>query len=275
MPDLHSLPALVLVGTLLMLAQMAVLWKLHLSGPRRILPNAAWVDVGWAAGLGLLAGLYAAFGPAPAPRRLLIAALAGVWSFRLAAHLYRDRVAGGREEDKRYGGLRADWGLKAPFYFLFVFLGQGLLDVVLGLPFLLIAFNPDPVLMPGEYAGAALWLLAVSGESLADRQLTAFKSDPDNRGRVCKAGLWRYSRHPNYFFEWLIWVAYALIAMAAPYGWFAWISPAIILFLLTRVSGIPLTEKYSLQSRGDAYRQYQRETSAFIPWFPRNTKAAP
>ena len=264
-----SLPTLVILGTLIMLVQMAVLWRAHLVRPRRALPNAAWVDVGWAAGLGILALVYAALGPAPWPRRLLLALLAGIWSYRLASHLYRDRVAGGREEDKRYGGLRADWGEKAPLYFLFMFLGQGLLDVVLALPFLLIAFNPKPFPQIGEWLGAALWVVAILGESLADRQLTAFKADPANHGRVCKAGLWRYSRHPNYFFEWLIWVSYALIALAAPWGWFAWISPAIILFLLTRVSGIPLTERYSLESRGEAYRQYQRETSAFIPWFPK------
>ncbi|MCD6024736.1 MAG: putative rane protein [Fibrobacteria bacterium] len=264
-----SMPWLVGLGIAIVLIQMAVLWRLHLPGRRRALPNAAWVDVGWAAGLGVLALLYAAFGPAPGPRRLLLAVLAGAWSFRLAAHLYRDRVAGGREEDKRYGGMRADWREKAPLYFLFVFLGQGVLDVVLALPFLLIAFNTDPVLRAWEWAGAALWLLALLGESLADRQLTAFKSDPSNRARVCKAGLWRYSRHPNYFFEWLIWVSYALIALAAPWGLWAWLSPAILLFLLTRVSGIPLTERYSLESRGEAYRRYQRETSAFIPWWPK------
>jgi steroid 5-alpha reductase family enzyme len=264
-----SMPVLIALGIFLMSAQMTALWRVHLEGPRRALPNAAWVDVGWAGGLGVLALVYAVFGPAPGSRRLLLAVLAGAWSFRLAAHLYRDRVAGGREEDKRYGGMRADWREKAPLYFLFVFLGQGLLDVLLSIPFLLIAFNPDPVLQTVEWAGAALWLLALAGESLADRQLTAFKSDPANRGRVCKRGLWRYSRHPNYFFEWLVWVSYAMIALAAPSGWLAWISPAIILFLLTRVSGIPLTERYSLESRGEAYRQYQRETSAFVPWWPK------
>jgi len=264
-----SATPLILLGTVLMVAQMTVLWRLHLAGPRRPLPNAAWVDVGWAAGLGLLALLYAGLGSAPWPRRLLLAVLVGFWSFRLASHLYRDRVAGGREEDKRYGGLRIDWGEKASPYFLLMFLGQGLLDVLLSIPFLLVALNPRPQLTVWEGAGAALWLLALTGESLADRQLLAFKSRPGNRGRVCKAGLWRYSRHPNYFFEWLIWVSFGLLTVSAPHGAFGWISPAIILFLLTRVSGIPLTERYSLESRGEAYRQYQRETSAFIPWFPK------
>jgi steroid 5-alpha reductase family enzyme len=263
-----SLPALLGIGTALMLAQMTALWKLHLPRARRPLANAAWVDVGWAGGFGVLAVLYALFGAAPGWRRALLAALVCAWSFRLAVHLYRDRVAGGREEDKRYGGLRPGWGARAPFYFLLVFLGQGLLDVALSIPFLLIARNPGPFSM-WEGAGFALWVLGLAGESLADAQLKAFKANPANRGKACDAGLWRYSRHPNYFFEWTIWVAYAVMAVSAPWGWLAWTAPAVILFLLLKVSGIPLTERYSLASRGKAYEAYQQRTSAFIPWPPK------
>jgi steroid 5-alpha reductase family enzyme len=115
-----------------------------------------------------------------------------------------------------------------------------------------------------------LWALAVAGESLADAQLRAFKSDPAHKGQVCRAGLWAYSRHPNYFCEWLIWCAYALLAISAPYGWLGLLSPAIILFLLVKVTGIPPTEKQSLRSRGPAYARYQNEVSAFFPWFPRS-----
>jgi steroid 5-alpha reductase family enzyme len=269
MNSLSTSPWFMLVGgALLTLAVMGFLWHRHL-GRKGAPPNAAWVDVGWAGTLGMLAALYAALGSAPVPRRLLLAGLAGIWSFRLTRHLYRDRVAGGREEDRRYEGLRADWGERAPLYFLFFFLGQGLLNVLLSLPFLLAANNLRPALSAWEAAAAALWLLAVSGESLADRQLTAFKADPANHGLVCKAGMWRFSRHPNYFFEWLTWCAFALLSLAAPWGWIGLISPAIILFLLLKVSGIPPAERQSLKSRGEAYRQYQRETSAFIPWFPK------
>ena len=117
--------------------------------------------------------------------------------------------------------------------------------------------------------GAVLWLLAVSGEALADAQLAAFQRDPANRGQVCDTGLWRTSRHPNYFFEWLTWVAYALFALASPWGWLGLIGPACILWLLLRVTGLPTTEAQSLRSRGDAYRRYQARTSAFVPWFPK------
>jgi steroid 5-alpha reductase family enzyme len=113
-------------------------------------------------------------------------------------------------------------------------------------------------------------LVAIAGESLADAQLAAFKRRAA-KGQVCDAGLWRYSRHPNYFFEWLVWVAYFLFALGSPHGWLAFVGPASILFLLLRVTGIPLTEEQSLRSKGDAYRRYQRTTSAFVPWFPKKS----
>jgi steroid 5-alpha reductase family enzyme len=126
---------------------------------------------------------------------------------------------------------------------------------------------------PLEWAGAALWLIAISGEALSDAQLSWFKRSPANRGQVCDAGLWRYSRHPNYFFEWLIWVSYFLFASAAPWGWVSILSPACILFLLLRVTGIPATEEQSVRSKGDLYRRYQERTSAFVPLPPKKSRA--
>jgi steroid 5-alpha reductase family enzyme len=178
-------------------------------------------------------------------------------------------VAGGQPEEGRYISLRASWGDRAPLYFLFFFEAQGILNVVLSLPFLLIALNSKSTLSPLEFAGAGLWLFAVNGEALADRQLKAFKADRLRKERVCRRGLWKYSRHPNYFFEWLIWCAYALMALSAPWGWLGCLSPLIILFLLLKVSGIPPTEKQALKSRGEEYRRYQATTSAFVPWFPK------
>jgi steroid 5-alpha reductase family enzyme len=105
---------------------------------------------------------------------------------------------------------------------------------------------------------------------VADSQLQSFKSNPANRSATCRVGLWRYSRHPNYFFEWLIWVAFAVFAMGSPYGYVAAFAPLLMLFFLFRVTGIPATEAQALRSKGDDYRQYQRTTSAFVPWFPRS-----
>jgi len=141
--------------------------------------------------------------------------------------------------------------------------------VVLAAAFALACLNPAPALQPLEIAGAILWLVAFGGEALADAQLAAFKRDPANQGAVCSRGLWHYSRHPNYFFEWLIWVAYFVFALASPLGWIAAIGPLSILFLLLRVTGIPLTEEQAIRSKGAAYRRYQATTSAFIPWFPK------
>jgi steroid 5-alpha reductase family enzyme len=120
-----------------------------------------------------------------------------------------------------------------------------------------------------DIAGLILWLIGLTTEAIADAQLRRFKSQPTNRGQVCDRGLWRYSRHPNFFGEWLMWCAYALIASSAPDGYWAWFAPALMLLLITRVSGIPPTEAQSLRSRGDAYRAYQRRTSAFVPLPPR------
>jgi steroid 5-alpha reductase family enzyme len=121
-----------------------------------------------------------------------------------------------------------------------------------------------------EWAGAALWLFALLGESAADLQLARFKADPSTRGRVCDVGLWRLSRHPNYFFEWLVWCAYFLFALPSPWGWTTVSCPLLMLYFLFRVTGIPATEEQALRSRGEAYRRYQRTTSAFVPWVRRS-----
>lgn len=251
---------LVLVGLASMVMLMAVLWGIHL-----IIRNAAIVDVGWAAGLGMLGILYAWLGEGDPSRRLLVAVMAGLWGGRLALHLLRDRVIG-QPEEGRYQALRAEWKNRLPLKFFFFFQFQALLDVVLSLPLLLMAVNPRPGLSLVEWAGFALWSVAWMGEAAADRQLKAFKSDPANKGKVCRQGFWGYSRHPNYFFEWLIWMGFFVSALGSPWGWTAIVSPALILFFLLRVTGIPATEAQALRSRGDAYREYQRTTSMFIPW---------
>jgi steroid 5-alpha reductase family enzyme len=138
-------------------------------------------------------------------------------------------------------------------------------------PALLASFNTAGSLAAIQWAGLALWVVAASLEAVADRQLAAFRRDPRNRGAVMDRGLWRFSRHPNYFFQTLTWVAYALIAVAAPYGWLAFLAPAIILYLVLFVTGVPPAEESSLRSRGDAYRRYQARTSAFVPWPPKRS----
>ena len=235
----------------------------------RRLDNYGFVDVAWSYAFLLLAGFYAAAGAGWSGRRAAVAMMAGFWSARLGTHLLR-RVAGHHPvEDGRYVQLRRDWaGSFGPKMFGFFQL-QAASVVLLGVPFLLAVLNPAPQWSGFEIAGATLWLLALAGEALADAQLAAFKRDPANKGGVCAVGLWRYSRHPNYFFEWLVWVAYAMFALASPWGALALVCPAIMLYLLFRVTGIPATEAQALRSRGDDYRRYQQTTSAFVPWPPR------
>ncbi len=199
----HTL-MLVIIGAASVAGLMLVLWLIHLRTG-----NAAIVDAGWAGGLAILGVLYAALGGGYWLRSTLIAAMAGIWGFRLAIYLLVTRIIGHPEEG-RYQELRRQWKTNIPFKFLLFFEFQAVLCVVLAMPFLAAARNPDPTISPLEWAAVALWILAMAGEAAADAQLSRFKSNPSKKGRTCQAGLWRYSRHPNYFFEWLIWVSFAL-----------------------------------------------------------------
>ena len=258
---------LAMTGTAIVGGMMLVLWVIHL-----LIRNAAIVDVGWALGLGLLGIYYAVAGPGYHARKWAMATMAGFWGLRLASYLLLTRVIGHPEEG-RYVQLRKDWKTNLPLRFLFFFEFQALLDVVLSLPFLLACLDMRAPLGILEKIGAGVWLIGIVGEALADQQLNAFKKDPKNKGKSCRAGLWNYSRHPNYFFEWTIWVGYATFAIGSPWGWLGLISPALILYFLLGVTGIPATEAQSLRSRGEEYRAYQRTTSAFVPWFPKKEKA--
>jgi steroid 5-alpha reductase family enzyme len=234
----------------------------------RRLDNYGIVDVAWSYAFAALVIFYALAGAGWSPRRALLATMVSLWSLRLGTHLAIRVARHHPEEDTRYVQLRQDWAANFhPTMFGFFQL-QAVSVVILGVAFLFPAQNATAAFHPLEIAGALLWLLAIAGEGIADAQLARFRRDPAHRGQVCNVGLWRYSRHPNYFFEWLIWVAYFLFALPSPLGWIAIIGPAGILYLLLRVTGIPLAEAQSLRSKGDAYRRYQAVTSPFIPWPP-------
>jgi steroid 5-alpha reductase family enzyme len=268
--DVATLLALLGTGLAVVSAIMVGLWLLGLR-----YRNFSYVDIGWSANFTVLAVLYASLTEGWAVRRWLIAAMVAFWSVRLAAHL-ATRILGEPEEG-RYVQLRSEWGatgnLNAKFLAFFLF--QGLLNVFLILPLLLACLDPTPGLRPLEWAGIAVWAIGLLGESLADRQLAAFKRDPGNRGKVCAVGLWRYSRHPNYFFEWTIWIGYALFALASPFGWIGLGAPLLMLHFLVNVTGVKATEEQALRSRGDAYRDYQATTSAFVPLPPKKRQPGP
>jgi steroid 5-alpha reductase family enzyme len=216
----------------------------------------------------MMAILLAAGVDGSAGRRLLVAGLAVAWAGRLCAYLLADRIVG-RPEDARYRKLREHWGARAERNFLITFLAQAVLIVLFALPLWVVMKHPASFPAGWDIAGAALWLIAVAGEIAADRQLAAFRARTEHRGRTCRQGLWRYSRHPNYFFEWLHWWAYVVMAIGAPRAGLTLLGPALMAIFLFKVTGIPYTEKQALASRGEDYREYQRTTSMFIPWIPR------
>jgi len=253
--------ALIAAAVAVALALQLSLWAVQLRTR-----DASSVDLGWSL---LVAGgaVAAAVASGGDPwRRALVGGIAAVWALRLAFYLLTDRVLAGHGEDGRYRALREKWAGAAPRNFLFLYLGQVPVAALFVAP-IAAAMRGGP--LDGWAAvGALVWAAAVLGETAADRQLARFRADPANRGAVCRAGLWRLSRHPNYFFEWLQWWAYVLIGRAAT---LTLIGPAAMFLFLFRVTGIPYTERQALRSRGEAYRAYQRTTSAFLPWPPRRS----
>ncbi|MEP6811612.1 MAG: DUF1295 domain-containing protein [Actinomycetota bacterium] len=248
----------------------AVLLLLALYLRQRRTRNATAVDVGWAGSLVVIAVLCAVLGPGDVSHRTLIGVLAGLENLRIAVVVVR---RAGHDEDARYAELRRRWrerGREQRTFAIF-YQAQALVAAVLAVPFVLAVFNRHSGLEPVEWAGAGLWLVAASLELVADDQLRRFKADPTNRDKTMRSGLWRVSRHPNYFFQTLTWLAYGLIAVAAPWGAIGFLSYLFILYLVLVITGVKPAEEQALRSRGDDYRLYQHETSAFVPWFPRSS----
>lgn len=247
------------IGLLIVMAWMFVFWIIQLFSR-----NAGVIDIGWALGLVILTQIYSIQAPGYMVRKLLILSMVVLWGIRLSALLI-SRILKDKKEDSRYQRLREDWKrlIQVKFFFLFQF--QALLAAILSMPFLIICSNAKMEISLIERMGVLVWIMGFIGESLADEQLRRFKSDPQNKGKICQLGLWNYSRHPNYFFEWLMWVGYFVFALGSPYGCLGIISPIIMLHFLINVTGIPFAEAQSLRTRGEEYRQYQRTTSFFVP----------
>ncbi|HEV2696067.1 MAG TPA: DUF1295 domain-containing protein [Verrucomicrobiae bacterium] len=240
---------------------MAVVWFISYR-----IKNAGIIDIAWSLLFALIALSYAVCAPGWETRRWLFGAMAAIWSLRLGLHVAVRVTKLHPHEDPRYLEFREKWKKNLQLKLFVFFQVQALSVVALSAPFLIAAFNGQAGLSPWEWAGAGLWLIAVCGESLADHQLKVFKANPKNRGEVCQDGLWHYSRHPNYFFEWLAWIAYWIFALGSPLGCVTIYCPALMLYFLLRVTGIPLTERQSLKSKGEKFRSYQKTTSMFVPW---------
>ncbi len=236
------------------------LWALKIK-------NNGIVDIFWAFNFTVIAAIiwYLADGD---PQRVnLVCGLAGLWSLRLGIYLLIRVGSHLKEEEGRYKQLRTEWN-DTKFFFFFQM--QAFSNVMLAIPFFIIALNKNTEISIIEYIGAGLWLLCIIGEGVSDWQLAYFKKQPENKGKVCQYGLWNYSRHPNYFFQFSIWVSVLIFALPSPYGWLAAICPLSIGYLIFKVTGIPMTEEQAVRSKGEAYKEYQRTTSAFVPWFKKH-----
>lgn len=256
-------------GMVILAMVMAAAWLVQ-----RRTRQGAWVDTLWSAGLAA-AGCWGALVPAdgslaPSARQLLVAALVTAWGLRLSSHLAIRAATG--PKDARYAQLEADWGKAAAARMFGFLMLQAAAGGVLLVCLVAAARKPAPGLSLQDMAGAALLLLAVAGEGLADRQLRAFKQDPANAHGVCDRGLWGWSRHPNYVCEWLGWCAWPVIAVDLgggwPWGWLALAGPAYMYWLLTRVSGVPLVEAHMRRTRPAAFEAYARRVPVFLPVGP-------
>lgn len=249
-----------------MILVMAGVWWLQSR-----LGDAGIVDVVWTYSVGMLSIVYGMLASeGDVSRRALVGVLAGIWSLRLGTHILIRVMR--MPEDGRYIALKEEAGDQAQRKLFVFYQYQAFGAVLFSVPMLIAAVNPAP-LGVWDFVGLVVFGLAWGGEALADQQLSAWRGDAANRGRVCRRGLWRYSRHPNYFFEWMHWWAYAALAATAPWGWVALIGPLAMYYFINHVTGIPPTEKQAIKSRGEAYREYQRTTSPFFPWPPQKASS--
>ncbi len=256
-----SIGAMILSGLLLVVAWMAVAFIVQ-----RARNDAGIVDVARTVAIGLLALLYGSSGDGYSARRFVLIFLVCLWAGRLAGHLVATRMLGGQVEDGRYRRWRKKWGADADRNFFLWFQLQGAIAFGLSLPLLVVALCPAMGFRGWDLAGGLVWLVAILGESAADAQLAAWRKDPGNAGKACRTGLWRFSRHPNYFFECLHWCAYILLGFGFAEWPITFLGPGIALWTL--LQALPRTEEQALVSRPIDYRDYQWHTGRLVPGLP-------
>ena len=255
-----SVAAAYLLAEVILAAIMSAAWAVQ-----RTTGETGWIDAVWTFGVGATGALLALLplGGASGWRRAMVALALALWALRLGAHIVaRTRTA---PDDPRYRKLIEAWGAAAPLR-LFRFLqAQALVGAVLAVSVALAGHAPPAALRAQDAVGLVLFAVALAGESAADAELARFKANPANRGRICDVGLWGRSRHPNYFFEWLVWAAIAVTATEGGVGLLAWIAPALMYGVLRYASGVPPLEEHMARTRGEAFRAYQRRTPVFFP----------
>ena len=259
-----AVSSLLLIGLLVVIILMTLTLLLSVK-----VENFGIVDATWSLSFLVQALFFFFLADGYEPRKWLLLITVGLWSFRLGYYLTKRIYSHHPHEDTRYIALREDYGQNYRFRFFIFFMLQAFSVSLLTFPLIFAFTNQNPEIHLLEYLGVAVWALALIGESIADKQLNSFKTNPLNRGKTCDVGLWKYSRHPNYFFESVIWWGYYLMLLGAGNIYWGIYSPLIILFILLKVTGVPPSEAQALKSRGDEYRRYQETTSVFVPWFPK------
>jgi steroid 5-alpha reductase family enzyme len=254
---IETLAELLVVTATVIVASVVVLWLVSL-----VLRNASIIDLFWGFGFVVIAWVPGWSSPATVcMRRILLLVLVTVWGLRLAGYLTWRNT--GKGEDFRYQAMRERWGRRFPLVSLgTVFLLQALLMLIVSLPVQAGMLTGGPIGVLGV-VGAGLWLVGVAFETIGDLQLARFKRNPDNRGKVMDRGLWRYTRHPNYFGDFCVWWGLYLVALTSTTWWTA-VGPLLMSFLLLRVSGVSLLEK-DIGTRRPGYDEYVRRTNAFFP----------
>jgi steroid 5-alpha reductase family enzyme len=252
-----------LVGLGAILATLTLVWVVSVK--RR---DASIADVCWGLGFVLLVWLYCLLSPALTPRSWLVAVLITLWGARLSLHIARRNH--GKGEDSRYQAMRLSHGPAFWWRSLFtVFWLQGAILWFVALPLLVAVRATQPATLTAvDAVGILLFAVGFGFEVVGDHQLTRFKADVSNRGAVLDRGLWRYTRHPNYFGDATMWWGMFALAAATPGGWLTVLSPSLMTWLLMRVSGVTLLED-GLKASKPGYRAYIASTPAFFPWFPR------
>jgi len=256
---------LILSGFISVIVLMLVAWGIYLF--TRV---GSLVDLFWALGFVVLMLVYYNLGEHSSLAAQIMLTLGLLWALRLFAYLffYRDSVM---VEDPRYTQLSSTWKIRKSLGFLSNYLLQGALMLLISSPFM-IAFSDLVQFGAFFWVGAVIVVIGLVNEAIADMQLTHFKRSKHRQGnKVCQNGWWKYSRHPNYFFDWLTWLGFAVMTLAHPWGWVALISPLTLLFVFVGIT-INITEQHALVSRGEEYAQYQLTTSKFFPWFVRTAE---
>ncbi|MEO8401490.1 MAG: DUF1295 domain-containing protein [Gammaproteobacteria bacterium] len=237
--------------------QMLFVWILS-----RLLKNPSIVDLAWVIILMISGLMYLGIQPHHS-RLIVIGLLLFLWGIRLTSYLWLTRVSKGMV-DKRYSQLEDAWNSASAMRHLFNCQLQGIFIFVISSVFFFASYETTNTFSRWDYAACVLVVISILGEALADMQLHHFKKH--NPGKVCNIGFWYHSRHPNYFFEWLIWCGFALFGLQNPDGWMGFLSPILLYIIMTEITG-PVTERGSAESRGQLYLSYQETTAMFFPWF--------